>query len=99
MSTAFAAFNLLIFASVFAFLPLLIGVYVYRDAKRRNMNAPLWTIIAILAPSLIGFIMKVLPEDTLIVMPHSLVWGASADEETYAEFLALYRAIIDFKAP
>ena len=43
--------------------------------------------------------LKVLPEDTLIVMPHSLVWGASADEETYAEFLALYRAIIDFKAP
>ena len=60
MSTAFAAFNLLIFASVFAFLPLLIGVYVYRDAKRRNMNAPLWTIIAILAPSLIGFIIYLL---------------------------------------
>ena len=60
MSTAFAAFNLLIFASVFVFLPLLIGVYVYRDAKRRNMNAPLWTIIAILAPSLIGFIIYLL---------------------------------------
>ena len=60
MSTAFAAFNLLIFASVFAFLPLVIGVYVYRDAKRRNMNAPLWTIIAILAPSLIGFIIYLL---------------------------------------
>lgn len=60
MSTAFAAFNLLIFASIFAFLPLLIGIYVYRDAKRRNMNAPLWTIIAILAPSLIGFIIYLL---------------------------------------
>lgn len=60
MSTAFATFNLLIFVSVFAFLPLLIGVYVYRDAKRRNMNAPLWTIIAILAPSLIGFIIYLL---------------------------------------
>ena len=60
MSRAFAAFNLLIFASVFAFLPLLIGVYVYRDAKRRNMNAPLWTIIAFLAPSLIGFIIYLL---------------------------------------
>ena len=60
MSTAFAAFNLLILISVFAFLPLLVGVYVYRDAKRRNMNAPLWTIIAILAPSLIGFIIYLL---------------------------------------
>ena len=60
MSTAFAAFNLLILISVFAFLPLLVGVYVYRDAKRRNMNAPLWTIISILAPSLIGFIIYLL---------------------------------------
>ena len=51
MSTAFAAVNLLLVISIFAFLPILIGVYVYRDAKRRNMNAPLWTIIAILAPS------------------------------------------------
>ena len=56
MSTAFAAVNLLLVISIFTFLPILVGVYVYRDAKRRNMNAPLWTIIAILAPSLIGFI-------------------------------------------
>ena len=41
-------------------LPLLIGVYVYRDAKRRGMNAALWTLIAILAPSLIGFIIYLL---------------------------------------
>ena len=60
MSTAFAAVNLLLVISIFAFLPILVGVYVYRDAKRRNMNAPLWTIIAILAPSLIGFIIYLL---------------------------------------
>ena len=60
MSTAFAAVNLMIFASVLCLLPILIGVYVYRDAKRRNMNAPLWTLIAILAPSLIGFIIYLL---------------------------------------
>ena len=41
-------------------LPLLVGVYVYRDAKRRGMNAVLWTLIAILAPSLIGFIIYLL---------------------------------------
>lgn len=41
-------------------LPLLIGIYVYRDAKRRGMNAALWTLIAILAPSLIGFIIYLL---------------------------------------
>ena len=37
-------------------LPVLIGVYVYRDAKARGMDAALWTIIAVLAPSLIGLI-------------------------------------------
>ena len=45
---------------IVALLPLLIGVYVYRDAKRRGMNAVLWTLIAILAPSLIGFIIYLL---------------------------------------
>ena len=60
MRTAFASFNLLLVMSIFILLPILIGVYVYRDANRRNMNAPLWTIIAILAPSLIGFIIYLL---------------------------------------
>ena len=43
--------------------------------------------------------LKVLPEDTLIVMPHTLVWGKSSNEEHYREFQALHRAIIEFKAP
>lgn len=34
----------------------LIGIYVYRDAKKRSMNALLWTLVAVFAPSLIGFI-------------------------------------------
>lgn len=41
-------------------IPLLIGVYVYRDASRRKMNAVLWTLIAVAAPSLIGFIIYLL---------------------------------------
>ena len=32
-----------------------VGVYVYRDAGRRGMNAALWALVALLAPSLIGF--------------------------------------------
>ena len=58
--TAFAVFNLLLFVSVFCLIPVLVGVYVFRDAKRRRMNASLWTLIAILAPSLIGFIIYLL---------------------------------------
>jgi len=47
---------LLLAAAVFV----LIGVYVYRDASRRGMNAVLWTVIAVLAPSLVGFIVYLL---------------------------------------
>ena len=37
-------------------IPSLIGGNVYRDAKRRQMNAVVWTLVAILAPTFIGFI-------------------------------------------
>lgn len=56
MSNVVIAIPLFMLMIIVALLPLLIGVYVYRDAKRRGMNAALWTLIAILAPSLIGFI-------------------------------------------
>ncbi len=41
-------------------IPVSIGVYVYRDARRRNMEAALWTLVAVLAPALIGFIIYLL---------------------------------------
>lgn len=41
-------------------IPVLIGVYVYRDAKRRGMNAVLWTLVAVIAPALVGFIIYLL---------------------------------------
>lgn len=41
-------------------IPVTISVFVYRDARRREMNAVLWTLIAVLAPSLIGFIIYLL---------------------------------------
>lgn len=41
-------------------IPVLIGVYVYRDAVQRDMNAALWTLVAILAPAFIGFIIYLL---------------------------------------
>ena len=47
---------LLIYLAIFIGIPVLIGVYVYRDAKDRGMNAALWTLIAMCAPALIGFI-------------------------------------------
>ena len=52
MSNVVIAIPLFMLMIIVALLPLLIGVYVYRDAKRRGMNAALWTLIAILAPTL-----------------------------------------------
>ena len=60
MSNIAVTIPLFILMIIVVLLPLLIGVYVYRDAKRRGMNAALWTLIAILAPSLIGFIIYLL---------------------------------------
>lgn len=60
MSNVVIAIPLFMLMIIVALLPLLVGVYVYRDAKRRGMNAALWTLIAILAPSLIGFIIYLL---------------------------------------
>lgn len=53
-------FVLLPLAVALLAIPVLIGVYVYRDAKRRGMNAVLWTIVAVFVPSLTGFIIYLL---------------------------------------
>ncbi len=38
-------------------VPIVIGVLVYRDAKRQEMSTPLgWALVAALAPSLIGLV-------------------------------------------
>lgn len=37
-------------------IPVIIGVYVYRDSKNRGMNTVLWTVISVVTPYLIGFI-------------------------------------------
>jgi double zinc ribbon protein len=46
-------------------LGLLIG-YVNRDAKRRGMNATLWTIMVILIPNAIGYILYFLVREPLV---------------------------------
>ena len=42
---------------------------------------------------------KCLPADTLIVLTRPYVWGTSSDDTAYQDFEALYRAIVEFKAP
>jgi len=43
--------------------------------------------------------LQVLPADTLIVLMHPFVTGASANEKRYEQFKALYCAIVEFQAP
>ena len=43
--------------------------------------------------------LQVFPADTLLVLTQSYVWGASADDATYQQFEALFRALVDFKIP
>ena len=41
-------------------VPLFVGIFVYRDSVKRGMNAPLWTLIAMCGPSLLGLILYLL---------------------------------------
>ena len=43
--------------------------------------------------------LQVLPEDTLVVLSASFVWGASSDDVRYAQIKELFRAIVEFKVP
>lgn len=57
------AVNFLVFLIIIPLIfgiPILIGIYVYRDAAKRGMNAPLWTLIALFTPSLLGLIIYLL---------------------------------------
>ena len=55
-----ASIALLVSLTILVGIPVLIGVYVYRDAVQRGMNAALWTLIAVLGPAFIGFIVYLL---------------------------------------
>ena len=51
VSIAFSIFLLILIT-----LSIFIGVFVYRDSKKRGMNSVLWTLLAIIAPCFLGLI-------------------------------------------
>lgn len=51
---------LIVYLAFLIGVPILVGVYVFQDARRRGMNAALWTLIAVLVPMLVGFIIYLL---------------------------------------
>ena len=57
VNTSFVLLPILLFVGMLALLiPILIGRYVYKDAKSRNMDAVLWTLVAVFVPGLIGLL-------------------------------------------
>lgn len=52
----YASWMILVVMGLFLIIPVMIGVYVYRDSESRGMNAPLWTLIAVLGPAFVGLI-------------------------------------------
>lgn len=56
MALPYSIMMLLFLVALVFVLPTLVGVYVYRDARRRGMNAAVWTLIAIVTPGLVGLI-------------------------------------------
>ena len=52
----YSLFFLLLVGLFFVLIPIIIGTYVYKDAKSRKMDAILWTLVAVLVPSFIGLI-------------------------------------------
>ena len=55
-----AVFPMSILLVVLLTVPLMVGVYVYRDASRRGMNALLWALVAAFGPVLVGLIIYLL---------------------------------------
>lgn len=56
LAVPFRIITLLFLLTLVLVIPVLVGVYVYRDAKRRGMSAALWTLIAVVTPGLVGLI-------------------------------------------
>ena len=54
------SFVMIIYVLLLMVIPLVVGTYVYQDAKKRGMNPLLWTLVSLLVPALIGFVIYLL---------------------------------------
>ncbi|MBQ8813664.1 MAG: zinc ribbon domain-containing protein [Lachnospiraceae bacterium] len=54
--------------TVIVMITLMIGIFVYQDAKKKQMNAVMWTAVTLLCPVLIGFIFYLLVRSSYLDM-------------------------------
>ena len=74
-------FMMLVVVMINLAIPVCIGIFVYRDAKQRGMEAILWMLIAILIPGFIGLIVYLIARTRY--SPLRCARCGSAVEETY----------------
>lgn len=77
----------------FICVPLILGIYVYRDAKSRGMNAILWALVAGLAPTFLGFIIYLLVRGS-----YSNLLCAQCGERVQEAFVVCPRCGVPLKA-
>jgi hypothetical protein len=82
MSMVVSIIPLMFIMVLFFIIPVMIGVFVYRDASERGMNALLWTIVAVFVPSLIGLIIYLIFREN-----YSSLSCASCGERVRPEFV------------
>lgn len=75
-------FMMLVVVMINLAIPVCIGVFVYRDAKQRGMEAILWMLIAVLIPGFIGLIVYLFARTRY--SPLRCARCGAAVEETYA---------------
>ena len=73
-------FLLTAFAGLFMVIFILLVGYVWADAKRRQMNAVLWVLLAIFIPNAIGIILYFILREPLTVPCPSCQTPASKDQ-------------------
>ncbi len=54
------SFVMILYVLLLMVIPLVVGTYVYQDSRKRGMNPLLWTLVALLVPALIGFVIYLL---------------------------------------
>ncbi|NCC78774.1 MAG: hypothetical protein EOM07_04140 [Clostridia bacterium] len=92
MSILLSTIPLLIILLFIFVIPIMIGVYVYRDASERGMNALLWTIVAVFVPSLLGLIIYLIFREN-----YSSLSCANCGERVRQEFMTCPSCGADLK--
>lgn len=58
--SAVTLFPLFMLIAMMIAIPIILGIFVFTDAKKREMHAPFWALVSAIVPALIGFVIYLL---------------------------------------